>query len=139
MAKLKKILSVILCVCMVFSVCAVGASAEKETKNITSSGKDALNGLDFDVPVVFIEGIGGEFYNGASTEDESDDEQIWGPSADTIVKTIFKNIGKVLSSDRKPEVKETKKVNKIHKMKKDGNEVQNTNKRSTQKKSNKRA
>ena len=96
MAKLKKILSVILCVCMVFSVCAVGASAEKETETVTSSGKDALNGLDFDVPVVFIEGIGGEFYNGASTEDESDDEQIWGPSADTIVKTIFKNIGKVL-------------------------------------------
>ena len=51
-----------------------------------------------------------------------------------------RNIGKVLSSDnRKPEIKETKKVNKIHKMKKDGNEVQNTNKRSTQKKSNKRA
>lgn len=50
-----------------------------------------------------------------------------------------RNIGKVLSSDHKPEVKETKKVNKIHKMKKDGNEVQNTNKRSTQKKSNKRA
>ncbi len=96
MTKIRKILSVILCVCMVFSVCAIGASAEKGTNSVTVSGKETLNKLDFDVPVVFVEGIGGEFYNGASTPDESDDEQIWGPSAGIIVKTIFKNIGKIL-------------------------------------------
>ncbi len=96
MSKFRKILSVILCVCMVFSMCAIGASAEKETDAAAVSGKEALAEIDFDVPVVFIEGIGGEFFSGGSTPDESDDKQIWGPSADVIVDVIFKNIGKLL-------------------------------------------
>lgn len=96
MSKLKKILSVILCVCMVFSVCAAGASAEKKTETVSLSGKEALNRLNFDVPVVFVEGIGGEFYSGASTPETDDDVQIWGPSGDVIVEVIFENIGKLL-------------------------------------------
>ena len=94
MLKIKKILSVVLCICMVFSVCAIGASAEN--KAVSVSGNETLENLEFDVPVVLVAGIGGAYFNGAQTPDPDDDKQIWGPSGDVIAEVIFKNIGKLL-------------------------------------------
>ncbi|MBQ2841607.1 MAG: hypothetical protein IJE72_01070 [Clostridia bacterium] len=87
----KKILSVFLCVCMIFSASAVGFAKEKaEPVNVTSAE------LDFDVPVVFITGLEGNYYKGLSTESEDDDVRIWGPQAGPIVEAVFKNLGGIL-------------------------------------------
>lgn len=92
----KKLVSVLLCVSMVFSLCAVGVSATDTAEIITVSCKEDLENLNADVPVIFVTGLEGEFYKGLSTETEEDDVQIWGPQGDVILDVVKNNIGKLL-------------------------------------------
>ena len=89
---LKKLAAVIVCIAMLFSVCSAGAYAADEEEIITVSCEEDLKNLNFDVPVVFIRGLEGEFYKGLSTETEKDDVRIWGPETGVIVKTVLKYI-----------------------------------------------
>ena len=89
---LKKTVAVILCLCMTFSLCITGASATESAQITAVSCKDDLKNLDFDIPVIYIIGLEGEFYKGLSTETEEDDERIWGFPADLVVDVIFKNL-----------------------------------------------
>lgn len=96
MSTVKKIVSVFLCVCMLFSMCAIGAFADNSAKVVTVSCKEDLANLNRDVPVVFVEGVGGEFYKGLSTPEEDDDVQIWGMPTDVIMSVIKDNIGELI-------------------------------------------
>lgn len=91
-----RILSVFLCVCMILSASAVGFAEEKTSESVTVSCANDLKNLEFDVPVVFVTGLEGEFYKGLSTETEEDDVRIWGPQAGPIVEAVFKNLGSIL-------------------------------------------
>ncbi len=88
----KRVVSVILCVAMLFSVCSAGGYATQDSKIITVSCEEDLKNLNEDFPIVFVTGLEGEFYKGLSTETEEDDVRIWGPEAGTIVKTVFKYV-----------------------------------------------
>ncbi len=93
----KKILSALLCVCIMFTTCATCfASAAKPTDIITVSCKDDLENLDLDVPIILVTGLQGEYYKGLSTETEDDDIRIWGPQTDAILEAVFKNLGKII-------------------------------------------
>lgn len=91
-----RILSVFLCVCMIFSSSAVGFSETSPSEIVTVSCAADLESLEFDVPVVFVTGLEGEYYKGLSTETEEDDVRIWGPQAGPIVEAVFKNLGGIL-------------------------------------------
>lgn len=91
-----RIISVFLCICMIFSVSAIGFAEEKTTENVTVSCASDLENLEFDVPVVFVTGLEGEFYKGLSTETEEDDVRIWGPQAGPIVEAVFEKLGSIL-------------------------------------------
>ena len=70
---MKKFLAVILCVAMLFSVCATGFATE--AKNVvTVSCEEDLKNLDRDIPIVYVTGLEHEYYKGLSTETEEDDE-----------------------------------------------------------------
>lgn len=92
----KKLVSVLLCVSMVFSLCASGASAADNAEIVTVSCKEASENLNADVPVIFVTGLEGEYYKGLSTETEEDDVRIWGPETDVILDVVINNIGKLL-------------------------------------------
>lgn len=94
--KFKRILSVLLCVCMVLSVSAVGFADDGSESPLSISCAEDLASLDYDVPVVFVTGLEGNFYKGLSTETEDDDVRIWGPQAGPIVEAVFKNLGGIL-------------------------------------------
>ncbi len=94
MKTLRKAVAILLCICMTFSFCFAGAVATDNT--VTISCEEDLKNLNFDVPVVYIIGLEGEFYKGLSTETEEDDERIWGFPADLIVEVIFKNLPALL-------------------------------------------
>lgn len=96
MKNLRKFVALILCICMTFSLCVSGTFANAAKDTVTVSCEEDLKNLDFDVPIVFIIGLEGEFYKGLSTETEDDDEQIWGFPADLIVEVIFKNLPALL-------------------------------------------
>lgn len=93
---IKKTVAVILCICMTLSLCITGASASEKISTATVSCEDDLKDLEFDVPVIYIIGLEGEFYKGLSTKTEDDDEQIWGFPADLIVKVIFENLAELI-------------------------------------------
>lgn len=90
---MKKLVSVLLCISMVFSLCAVGVSATEKT---AVSCKDDLANLNADVPVIFVTGLEGEYYKGLSTETEDDDVRIWGPDTDVILEVVKENIVSLL-------------------------------------------
>lgn len=92
----KRFISILLCVCIIFSVSAVGFAEEISVQPVTVSCAEDLAKLDFDVPVVFVTGLEGEYYKGLSTETEEDDVRIWGPQAGPIVEAVFKNLGPIL-------------------------------------------
>ena len=96
MKKAKKFIAVLLCICITFSLCFTGAGASGSTTAVTVSCEEDLKNLEFDVPVVYIIGLEGEFYKGLSTETEDDDEQVWGFPTDVIVKVITENIGALI-------------------------------------------
>lgn len=93
---LKKVIAITVCFCMLLGVCVTGASANQTPAAITVSCKEDLAKLNFDAPVVLVEGIGGTFYKGKSTETTDDDKQIWGMPADVILKAVFDNIGELI-------------------------------------------
>ncbi len=93
---LKRIVSSFLCVCIVLSACVVGYAADKTEKIPGITYAQDLKNLEFDVPVVFVTGLEGDFYKGLSTETEEDDVRIWGPQAGPIVEAVFKNLGGIL-------------------------------------------
>lgn len=95
-AVLKKITATALCLCMIFGVCITGNAAEQTPAAVTVSYEEDLANLKYDAPVILVEGMGGTFYKGMSTETPEDDVQIWGMPADLIVDVIFSNIGKLL-------------------------------------------
>lgn len=90
--RFKKIVSVLLCISIMLSLCAIGASADNNAEIRAVSCEDELKNLNFDVPVIFVNGVGGEYYKGLSTETEDDDVQIWGPSSDVILGVVKENI-----------------------------------------------
>jgi len=90
---MKKTISVLLCICMICSACAVSVSA---TDKKAASCKDDLANLNADVPVIFVTGLEGEFYKGLSTETEDDDVRIWGPETDVILDVVKENIFSLL-------------------------------------------
>lgn len=94
--KFKRILSIILSVCMLLSASSVGFAKNEPKDVITVSCADDLASLDYDVPVVFITGLEGNYYKGLSTESEEDDVRIWGPQVGPIVEAVFKNLGGIL-------------------------------------------
>lgn len=89
---MKKFISVLLCVSMIFSMCVLSVSAEESAEVLTVSCEEDLKNLNRDVPVIFVTGLEGEFYKGLSTETEDDDVRIWGPESDVIVDAVMKNI-----------------------------------------------
>lgn len=92
----RKTIAVLLCVCMALGVCSTGAFAQDDSKVITVSCKEELESLDFDAPVILVDGVGGEFYKKNGTETTEDDEKIWGMSTDVILGVLKENIGKIL-------------------------------------------
>lgn len=106
----KRIVSVIICVAMLLSVCSAGGNAADTPQIITVSCEEDLKNLNEDVPVVFVTGLEGEFYKGLSTETEEDDVRIWGPDTGTIVKTVFKYAIPLTFSIL---IKDYKKINEI--------------------------
>ncbi|MBQ2846835.1 MAG: hypothetical protein IJE74_01075 [Clostridia bacterium] len=92
----KKIISLIICAGMLISACMPAFATEKNIDAVTVSCEDELKNLEFDVPVVYIIGLEGEYYKGLSTETEEDDVRIWGPQAGPIVEFVFKNLGKII-------------------------------------------
>mgnify|MGYP003290558001 CR=1 FL=1 len=86
----RRIIAVILCVAMLFSVCVTGGYATADKNVITVSCEEDLADLDRDIPVVYVTGLEHEYYKGLSTETEEDDVRIWGPDAGAIVKAVFK-------------------------------------------------
>lgn len=86
---MKKIVSVLLSLCIIFSAFSICAYA---TDDISVSCKEDLENLNRDVPVIFVTGLEGEFYKGLSTETEEDDVRIWGPGSDVITDAILQNI-----------------------------------------------
>lgn len=97
-AVFKKITAVVLCLCMLLGVCVTGAFAAETSDTVTVSYQEDLKNLEYDAPVILVEGIGGTFYKAMSTETPDDDVQIWGMPADVILDAVFSNIGKLLVS-----------------------------------------
>ena len=93
MKMFKKAMAVILCISIVFSLCFTGASANSGVQTVAVKSEEDLKNLEFDVPLIHVIGLEGEFYKGLSTETEDDDERVWGFQADVVVKVIFENIG----------------------------------------------
>lgn len=89
---MKRLVSVLLCVSMLLSVCVTGVSAADTAEKITVSCEENLKNLNRDVPVIFVTGLEGEFYKGLSTETEDDDVRIWGPETDVILDAVMQNI-----------------------------------------------
>lgn len=86
----KRIISVLICIAMLFSVCCAGGYAAENESIITVSCEEDLKNLDKDIPIVFVTGLEGEFYKGLLTKTEEDDVRIWGPETNVILKTVFK-------------------------------------------------
>ncbi len=93
---LKRIISGLLCVCILLSVSVTGYAEGKEENISVISYAEDLSNLEFDVPVVFVTGLEGVYYKGLSTKTEDDDIRIWGPQAGPIVEAVFKNLGGIL-------------------------------------------
>ena len=93
---MKKFISILLCVCILFSACAVSVSATDNADKIAVSCQEDLKNLNRDVPVVFVNGMQGEYYKGLSTETEEDDVRIWGPNTDAILNAVKENIFSLL-------------------------------------------
>lgn len=93
MKTFRKVIAVILCVCMTLSLCLTNASATDKAEAPAISCREDLENLNKDVPVILIIGLDGEFYKGLLTKTEADDQRIWGFPVDVILKVIFENIG----------------------------------------------
>ncbi len=59
---MKKLVSVLLCISMLLSVCVSGASAANAVDAVPVSYEEDLKTLDRDVPVIFVTGLEGEYY-----------------------------------------------------------------------------
>ncbi len=92
----KKMISVILCLTIAFSVCATGSFAAEKRETVAVSYEEDLSNLDMDYPVILVTGMQDEFYKGLSTETEKDDVRIWGPEVGVILKVVFANLGKLI-------------------------------------------
>ena len=87
---INRIISVLLAVCLVFSVCAVGAAAQETT------AEQALQTLEKDIPIVEIPGFGEEIYKGLSTPDEADDESIWSLDVSDVLSLVREHLFSLL-------------------------------------------
>ncbi len=87
---MKKFISVMLCFTLLFSVCSSSVHANGDSADFEVTVSDSLDSINADVPVVFVNGMQGEFYKGLSTETEEDDVRIWGPDTDVILEAVKK-------------------------------------------------
>lgn len=87
---MKKIVSVLLSISILFSVCSLNVYAADNSADFDVTVTDSLDEIDADVPVVFVNGMQGEFYKGLSTETEEDDLRIWGPDTSIILEAVKK-------------------------------------------------
>lgn len=83
---LKKAISVLLVLSIIFSVATVCVSAQQGTAD------EAVKALEKDIPIVEIPGFGESIYKGLSTETEDDDENIWDVSADKIMPIVNEHL-----------------------------------------------
>ncbi len=95
-AVFKKVIATVLCISMLLGVCSAGAFAAGSSDTVTVSYAEDLENLEYDAPVILVEGLAGTYYKAMSTETPDDDVQIWGMPADLIVDVIFSNIGELL-------------------------------------------
>ena len=79
-----------LCFTLLFSVCSSSVYANGDSADFEVTVSDSLDSINADVPVVFVNGMQGEFYKGLSTETEEDDVRIWGPDTDVILEAVKK-------------------------------------------------
>ena len=91
---MKKLISVMLCVSMLFGMMAFSVSAavavDRDDIIITES-TEALRRLDRDsIPVVEVPGFGETIYRNLHTADESDDTTVFGPSVDRLIPALLK-------------------------------------------------
>lgn len=93
---LKKVISLLLCLCLFSGTLSVIAYGEESQESISVSCIDDLENLEKDYPVVFIEGLCGEFYETNATQQTDDDRRIWGMEADVIVSAVLKNAVKLI-------------------------------------------
>ncbi|MBR2410187.1 MAG: hypothetical protein IKB08_00520 [Clostridia bacterium] len=91
---MKKIISVILAVSMLFSVGVTGVFAKTpERADVIFAESEAdIKALDRDIPVVEVPGFGEIIYKGLDTEDESDDISLFGPDMGVLLPSLFKNL-----------------------------------------------
>lgn len=91
---MKKVISVLLAVSMLFSMTVVAASANGTVDRddiIFVESTEALKKLDRDnIPVVEVPGFGETIYRNLHTEDESDDTTVFGPSMDHLIPALVK-------------------------------------------------
>ena len=83
---IKRTISIVLVICLMFSVGATGAGAQAETV------QQALQTLEKDVPIIEIQGFGDPIYRGVSTETEDDDIDIWTVDINTILGLVKEHI-----------------------------------------------
>ncbi len=91
---LKKVVSILLAIVIIFSFSSILVSAANEK---TQSDKDFEN-LEKDIPMIVIPGLGGQFYKGISTETEDDDVQIWEPTMEILEPVIKKQAFPLVTS-----------------------------------------
>ena len=93
---MKKLISIMLSVSMLFSMLAVSVfAAENKAVDrddiIFVESTEALKKLDRDsIPVVEVPGFGETIYRNLHTEDESDDTTVFGPSMDKMIPALVK-------------------------------------------------
>lgn len=84
----RKLISVLLSVLILFSLCIPAAANNATHVNVLHADDSVL--LDYDVPVISVEGFGLDIYKGLSTADESDDEVLGAVSAENILGYVKK-------------------------------------------------
>lgn len=97
---MKKVLSVLICVLITFSAFSVCAFAEEKNE---SELETALENLERDVPLIYVVGLGGQYYSGILTETEEDDVRIWEPTGEIILPVLkeygFSLVWNILKKD----------------------------------------
>lgn len=89
----KKVISLFLCLTLMFCTLSFNVVG---TDDFSVSCIEDLENLEKDYPIVFVEGLCGEFYYTNGTADVSDDTRIWGMETDVILSAVLKNAVKLI-------------------------------------------
>lgn len=89
---IKRIISLVLVICLIFSLGATGVNAQTQTV------QQALQTLEKDVPIIEIKGFGDPIFSGVSTETEDDDVDIWTADIDAILGLVKEHLFSLIFS-----------------------------------------